>query len=131
MATKRVERLGRIEVMPETKFYFTDPTWQTWKIFDGEVETLREELTNSEAESYGFFKIDFCQGDKVIADQFHAWLDQRRGELTQRPNKLKSGNNSRDTTGRGHKKRKCEDYLKALGGLRHYDSGEALGRLRR
>jgi hypothetical protein len=111
--TKRVERLEWIGVTSETGFYFTDPAWQIWKFFDGEVETLREELTNAEAKSYGVFKIDFSQEDKIIAEQFRTWMEQRRSELTLRPNK-KTG----CTAGRGHKKRKCEDYLRTLGGLR-------------
>ena len=111
--TKRVERLEWIGVTSETGFYFTEPAWQTWKFFDGEVETLREELTNTDAGSYGFFKIDFSHEDRVIANQFSIWLNQRRSELNKIPAK-KTG----DTAGRGHKKRKCEDYLKSLGGLR-------------
>lgn len=120
--TERVERLGRIEVTAETKFYFTEPAWRTWKFFDVEIETLREELTNAEAESYGVFKIDFSQEDKIIAEQFRTWMEQRRSESTLRPNK-KTG----CTAGRGHKKRKCEDYLNTLGGLRALKYWESAG----
>ena len=84
--TKRMERLEQIGVTPETKFYFTDPAWQAWKFFDSEVETRREELTNDGAESYGVFKIDFGQDNEVIAKQFQTWLEQRRNEVTHRPN---------------------------------------------
>jgi len=120
--TKRVERLEWIGVTSETGFYFTDPAWQIWKFFDGEVETLREELTNAEAESYGVFKIDFRQEDKIIAEQFRTWMEQRRSELTLRPNKK-----TECTAGRGHKKRKCEDYLNTLGGLRALKYWESAG----
>jgi hypothetical protein len=113
-----VERLGLFDITEETKFYFTDPAWQTWELFDIEARTLPETLTDLAAESYGVFKIDFSQKKEVIAKQFHAWLEQRLREASRRSKELKPGKKRGHPVGRAHKKRKCQDYLKALGGLR-------------
>jgi hypothetical protein len=116
--TKRAERLGWFDVTPETKFYLPDPAWRAWKWFDDEAPALPEELTEAAAESYGFFRIDFSQRDVVIAGQFSAWLEQRRSEVFERYKEFKLNRANQPPAGRGHKKRKCRDYLKALGGLR-------------
>lgn len=112
---KRAERLGWFGITKETKFYMPDPAWQAWELFESEALTLPEKLTDKAAESYGVFKIDLHQEDQVIAGQFCTWLKQRRGNA--KPG-AKTKPNSNEHCGRGNKKRKCEDYLKVLGGLR-------------
>jgi hypothetical protein len=137
----RIERLDRFGVTEDTKFYFTGPAWQSWGLFDSEALTLQEELSDSKALNYGVFKLDFAQTDKAIINQFSAWLQLHRTKLLNqskenyqseaaklpahlRPlaarvykaSKLDKKNPA--VVGKGHKKLKCRDYLKALGGLR-------------
>jgi hypothetical protein len=114
---KRVERLELFGVTPETKFYFVEPAWEAWGFFEG-YANLREELTDAAAESYGVFKIDFRQEDNVIAGKFREWLEDRRSPANLKAKEFKPGNAKGNTNGRTPINRKCEDNLKALGGLR-------------
>lgn len=140
---RRAERLGNIGITKEFNFYPQAPAWQTWEFFDPDAIRLREELVQLDAESYGFFKLDFSHDDPAIQKQFAKWLADRRRELMRKydkptklalPRPLKGGfhinaneafvpRKTPNPKGRGHNKRKCQDFLKALGGLRvfrHY-----------
>jgi hypothetical protein len=131
----REEKLGQVGINEATQFYFQEPAWQAWEVFDPEALSLKEELTNFAAESYGVFKLDFSQEDEVIQTQFSAWLSSRRKSLMDKhDNKVQlSDGTERNANcafqskckfspppGKGHKKPKCLFFLKALGGLRAF-----------
>jgi len=124
----RAERLGWIGITPETEFYIKAPAWQA-------RELLGDDLNDIFDLSCGLFKIDYTQNSEVIAEQFCEWLEQQKGKLDrQREEALpitmeqlspkgrelaqKALKQPAAPVGRAHKKRRCEDYLKAIGGLR-------------
>jgi hypothetical protein len=124
----RAERLGLIGITPETEFYIKAPAWQA-------RELLGDDLNDIFDLNCGLFKIDYTQNSEVIAEQFCEWLEQQKGKLDrQREEALQMTMNqlspkgpklapkalkqSAAPVGRAHKKRRCEDYLKAIGGLR-------------
>jgi hypothetical protein len=134
----RADMLRNIGITEEFKFHGRDAAWQAWEFFDPEIEHFKEELLQIDAEARGSFRIDFSQEDAVIRKQFSKWLTSRRQELIEKydkvtplalPRPLGRGSEINDNEvfrprklprpkGREHTKRKCQDYLKALGGLR-------------
>jgi hypothetical protein len=135
---RRCERLGKIGITEKSDLYPQEPAWKAWELFDPEADRLREELSQPAAESCGHFKIDFSQENRVIGEQFAKWLVNRRQELLRKydrvvnlamPRHQGGGSTINDNEiflvkktpipkGREHKKRKCQDFLKALGALR-------------
>ena len=134
----RADRLGKIGITEKSDLYPQKPAWQAWGFFDPEADRLREELLQLAAEACGHFKIDFSQEDRVIREQFAKWLVDRRQELLRKydrvtnlrtPRRHGKGSTINDNEifvaektprpkGRENKKRKCQDFLKSLGGLR-------------
>ena len=112
--TERIAHLKQIGITEETRFYPTPPPWLAWSMNDDEAETRYEESPVAQKQYWGVFQIDFSQDDELIAEGFGKWLEQYRKELP----KIKRNQEKETPSGRGHKKRKCEDHLKVLGGLR-------------
>jgi hypothetical protein len=130
--SNRKKRLARfVNIKRDSPVYLQGPAWEAWKFIDSEIIEQQENFdpTADHPDFYGIFKLDFSQQDEVICEQFAHWLSVRRAQLLEKyDKKIECGGRWTDRneiflpkklpSGRGHKKRKCQDFLKALGGLR-------------
>jgi hypothetical protein len=137
---ERLKRLSKVNINEKNGLYEPrQPAWKAWELGGEKASLVARQWANwpeNIRELYGAFVLDFLQTDEEIIKQFSEWVTQRRKALIKKydhPIKLNDGSELNDNVifnprkgpnlpkGHGHKQRKCEESLKALGWWRIWE----------